>query len=232
MCCPSHTGEGCTGYTCSECGISLCGRCSTKNILWSICTRRNCFHCAKQTCWNRYAQRWYCEGCAADSESLKIQEERREWLWKFYLKVLATERLRRFILERALRKAGLELRADSRLCTRFIQQGVGDLRMIVERMCQLKWLFDYQNMGVLIQEIKELDLEDPDYDDYLARPLQIAEARILAKTPFPRIWPWQAEHAARIIQKACHNWLHKPKCKDGTLGIGVRFLLKYKISSE
>lgn len=30
------------------------------------------------------------------------------------------------------------------------------------------------------------------------------------------------DEAARIIQKGCHNWLYKPKCKDGTIGIVPR----------
>ncbi len=34
------------------------------------------------------------------------------------------------------------------------------------------------------------------------------------------------EKAARIIQNGCHNWLWKPVCKDGTLGINVRLGMK------
>jgi hypothetical protein len=34
------------------------------------------------------------------------------------------------------------------------------------------------------------------------------------------------EKAARVIQKGCHNWLWKPLCKDGTVGIGVRLMMK------
>ncbi len=34
------------------------------------------------------------------------------------------------------------------------------------------------------------------------------------------------DEAARTIQRGCHNWLWKPKCNDGTLGINVRLSLK------
>jgi ankyrin repeat protein len=34
-------------------------------------------------------------------------------------------------------------------------------------------------------------------------------------------------HAARVIQKGCENWLWKPLCKDGTLGIRPRMLNNY-----
>jgi len=33
--------------------------------------------------------------------------------------------------------------------------------------------------------------------------------------------------AARIIQRACDNWIDKPICNDGTLGISLRLGLKY-----
>lgn len=37
----------------------------------------------------------------------------------------------------------------------------------------------------------------------------------------------EINNCARIIQKGLHNWLWKPICKDGTLGINIRFGLKY-----
>ena len=33
-------------------------------------------------------------------------------------------------------------------------------------------------------------------------------------------------HAARVIQRACHDWLWKTKCRDGTMGIVLRLNLK------
>ena len=35
----------------------------------------------------------------------------------------------------------------------------------------------------------------------------------------------QRDQAARKIQKACDNWLFKPKCRDGTIGIVPRLIL-------
>jgi hypothetical protein len=32
--------------------------------------------------------------------------------------------------------------------------------------------------------------------------------------------------AATIIQNGCHNWLWKPKCDDGTVGIQCRMMVK------
>lgn len=40
------------------------------------------------------------------------------------------------------------------------------------------------------------------------------------------------EVAARIIQKACANWIDKPICKDGTHGISVRIGLRALLGEE
>jgi hypothetical protein len=37
----------------------------------------------------------------------------------------------------------------------------------------------------------------------------------------------QKVSAIKIIQNGCHNWIWKPKCKDGTLGIRLRLDCKY-----
>ena len=34
------------------------------------------------------------------------------------------------------------------------------------------------------------------------------------------------ERAAKIIQRGLHNWLWKPVCRDGTVGIGARLSWK------
>jgi ribosomal protein L13E len=54
---------------------------------------------------------------------------------------------RKVKLIEALKKYGLELRSDSKLCQQYID-GVNELSIdeIVERMCEMKYLFDYCNM--------------------------------------------------------------------------------------
>lgn len=55
--------------------------------------------------------------------------------------------LRKKELENKLKSRGLEIRTDSALCTKYIE-GTTDLNVdfIVERMCQMKYLFEYCNM--------------------------------------------------------------------------------------
>ena len=49
----------------------------------------------------------------------------------------------------------------------------------------------------------------------------------LSSNTFSKIIEYEKQNnAALIIQKGCHNWLWKPKCKDNTIGINVRNSLR------
>lgn len=40
-------------------------------------------------------------------------------------------------------------------------------------------------------------------------------------------WYARRKRKAMIINRACYNWVWKPICKDGTMGIRVKLDLKY-----
>jgi hypothetical protein len=42
-----------------------------------------------------------------------------------------------------------------------------------------------------------------------------------------RKWLGRRDRKARIIQRGCHNWVFRPKCRDGTIGIRPRLDAKY-----
>jgi len=42
-----------------------------------------------------------------------------------------------------------------------------------------------------------------------------------------RKWYARRKRKAMIINRACHNWVWKPICKDGTMGIRVKLDLRY-----
>ena len=63
---------------------------------------------------------------------------------------------RKYELTNELQKHGLELRNDSKLCQGFIDGSIKDkkIKWIVNRMCQVKYLYDYCNMDNRLQEFK------------------------------------------------------------------------------
>ena len=87
------------------------------------------------------------------------------------------ERDRKRELKKALKKAGCELRADSKLCQGYINGKITDwtVKKIVNRMCQMKYLFEYANM-----------------DHYLVNyAFEEAEMYALKKIGgYPDEWPW------------------------------------------
>lgn len=102
--------------------------------------------------------------------------------------------VRRKELKKALHTKGLELRADSKLCAGYIDGSIldKDIDDIVERMAQMKYLFDYANMNHYIKkaerdQCKELNAGYlPDMSVF-----EQAEWYALKKIgDWPDKWPW------------------------------------------
>ncbi len=110
---------------------------------------------------------------------------------------------RKIELMTLLYKSGLELRKDSSLCGRYIDDGTylyGDcIEDIVTRMCQMKFLYDYteyrQQLRVNYRELRlgyeDLDIYVRDVSFYGVDPKKYTEDQILQTTPFPEVWPWK-----------------------------------------
>lgn len=106
-------------------------------------------------------------------------------------------------LVEALRASGLELRADSKLCTGYINGTIKDwtVKRIVERMCQMKYLYEYANMNQSYQDIRDAEEEDfefvrdkyPRGTEYYPGPRVVVYAEELAlqrSGGYPAVWPW------------------------------------------
>jgi len=81
-------------------------------------------------------------------------------------------------LKQVLKNSGLELRSDSKLCGGYIEGKIKDKTIpeIVERMCQVKYLFDYCDMKKYLHKYHNFDK---------------SERKILKKYgEYPDEWPW------------------------------------------
>lgn len=95
---------------------------------------------------------------------------------------------RRAQLTNALTAAGLELRADSVLCSNYILQNDGNIPHIISRMSQMKYLFEYCNIRDVMAEIIKSGTFTPAGKYSLLRE---AEKRILEKIgSYPAKFPW------------------------------------------
>ena len=103
---------------------------------------------------------------------------------------------REYNLTKALNQAGLELRNDSVLCKKYIDgDGEIDLDKCVQRMCEMKYLFEYCHMDECKAEAYEENCEElragyfPDCSVF-----DKAEDIALRKYSngyYPNIFPWQ-----------------------------------------
>jgi hypothetical protein len=223
-------------FKCIRCNGSFC-ECSKKYIDELVCATGNCYYCRtnrKQHCYcctynhcfGNTMTHIFCEKCVPDVVKIKqerIQQETHEHLVKLH----KGRETRRQHLIKALKKAGLELRPDSKLCKHYIEKDNNSLDYVVQRMCEMKYLFEYRDMRTKLGQVAARYDDMYDLGVYPSRSVfEQAEYEIICKEAYPKYWPWQAERAARIIQRGCYHWLSKPITNDGKLGIFVRLGLR------
>ena len=108
---------------------------------------------------------------------------------------------RKKMLVKALKEYDLEFRNDSKLCQGYINGTIKDWDIddIVERMCQMKFLYEYCHMDKCYKEAIKKRKELRDYGIRSDVPLQ-DEAEEIAldrygkkygkKGKYPKVWPW------------------------------------------
>jgi hypothetical protein len=98
---------------------------------------------------------------------------------------------RKYELCNELAKYGLRFRTDSKLCQGYIDGTIKDksLEWICQRMCQMKYLFEYCHIDQEIQKVKQEKYFDDEY--MYESPFDIAEERILNRIQkYPDVYPW------------------------------------------
>lgn len=96
-------------------------------------------------------------------------------------------------LIKALSKYGLKLRNDSRLCTNYMNGELTNwtLDEVVERMCQMKYLFDYCDIEDYIEKARS-EYYDEINDGYFpdCSIIDKAEMYAMKNKKYPDKWPW------------------------------------------
>lgn len=97
-------------------------------------------------------------------------------------------------LTKALEEKGLKLRDDSKLCMNYINDSLKErwtIDGIVERMCQMKYLFEYCNIESYMEKA-EKEYYDELNAGYLpdCSIIDTAEAYAMKNKEYPNKWPW------------------------------------------
>ena len=102
---------------------------------------------------------------------------------------------RKELLIKALNKVGLELREDSELCKKYISgENKNNKKLVVERMCQMKYLFEYCHMDECKQEAHNNYIETINLG-YFPDCSVFEEAEMIAlkkysNGKYPIVFPW------------------------------------------
>ena len=140
-------------------------------------------------------------------------------------------------LEKKLQSRGLEFRLDSALCSKYVD-GTTDLHIdfIVERMCQMKYLYEYCNMKQIKSQVYK------QYRNELSRGI-ISESNVSSRAEkialdtysygkYPDKYPWEYQI---YNWKYAFNWVftkincHKLYLISGIFMIPIGIKLAYII---
>lgn len=182
--------DDCQGYFCSMCDSQMVDRSS-------YCTTEDCYYCRKGSCFNNRTENTYCVVCVPESvvEANKKYERDVEEAINNFNSIQEGIPTRKVELTLALKDVGVELRKDSKLCRKYIQDGDGDVECITKRMCEMKYLFEYCNIREVVKHLETeycIILENGDIPDFDV--FSEAEQIVLHKVQgYPKVFPWQIE---------------------------------------
>lgn len=102
------------------------------------------------------------------------------------------KRQRKRLLKQALQWKGLTFRRDSTYCKFFIETGKGSIDTIVERMCQMHYLFKYRDFRNRLEEMEQIH-EERYFDGIESDGTVFEEAELDVLDligRYPTIYPW------------------------------------------
>lgn len=101
---------------------------------------------------------------------------------------------RKILLEYLLNKQEIELRDDSKLCSGYINGSIKHWKIdnIVQRMCQMKYLFDYCNMDKYIRIAKNNQQKEYNAGYFPDTSIMDDAEELILKNigNYPKVWPW------------------------------------------
>ena len=118
------------------------------------------------------------------------------------LEAESTVELRTRELTKLLKSRGLELRTDSALCSKYIE-GTTELNpeYIVQRMCEMKYLYDYCNMKRIKKQVYYKSINSNKYKADLESSVSVEAEKIALEKysggKYPDKFPWEETNSLR-----------------------------------
>jgi hypothetical protein len=178
-----------------------CQQLFNKGNIYS-CDTCNKYYCTNSVLYSRINKTdtsKYCKDCVTDEFIQLIINDNNERIQFEKLK-------RKNELIKLLNTYGLQLRNDSSLCKNYIEYNSNNIFDVVYRMCEMKYLFNYQNMENEIDKAHNEQLELINYGYYPDISIfEQAEFNVLNRIGnYPVLFPW----LKNIIKKR-NNDLHE-----------------------
>jgi hypothetical protein len=179
-------------YTCDGCHKIFCYDCRPYDRHYTKCGIRDCYYCRNGNCFNSVPEdEIYCDNCyiESDESDIDLTDNSDSEIDTIY----STPKQRRKELIEKLAEYKLKLRTDSKLCDKYIKEGDIDIDDVVERMCQMKYLYDYCDMASACIEAEEAQAEELNAG-YFPDCTVFEQAEMIALEKkggdYPSIYPW------------------------------------------
>lgn len=176
---------------CAKCRRRYCFDCADSDSVFPLIYHRclgECYYCDNHTCYGWYEEtiRKLCVHCATDELRELVDESERRF---------EQRRARTMLLTEVLARYQLIIRTDSKLCTKYINGDEDDLSMIVDKLCQVRYLYDYCEMENELQRVANTTV---------SRELIFSTAKnniVKRIGVYPMNWPWIAYDYDDIKQR-------------------------------
>ena len=205
--CPDCGCDDCGDKFCEDCGeyercdeCDECLYCSDDRYFDKqlyLCEFEGCYKCLMGYCPCNEIIASYCSKCVPDDDKQEILEMEAEFedAYVAYQELISPENQesREKEMMIAFEEKGVDVRwFNEVLVHKYIWDGSLNLTSLVERCCQLKFLYEY---CALEDRVVEIVNNMPENHGFFAEVFDIAEDMILAEleTGFPAVYPWQKE---------------------------------------
>jgi hypothetical protein len=183
---------------CEDC-MDVCENCDVRRCINNMCDISECKHLSCEYCVEKCnsCRNMMCNYCMiiCDVCSEKYCNCSNECTNCIENNLILTRNERKYELIMALRCKGLLLRSDSKYCRLYIDHNEGDIDDIVQRMCEMKFLYDYCNFKNELKIAKQEQIDELNSGYFPDCPVfDQAEMNVLIKIgKYPKVFPWQID---------------------------------------
>jgi hypothetical protein len=140
-------------------------------------------YCTSKRCFSNILSRIF------EMQSLHVENKKDDVLYTTMIYLQNGYNSRKHELRKALKAKGLKLRRDSSYCKYYMYRGGKKIEDVVNRMCQMKYLFEYYDFNNKLYDMEERRFNGYEPESSVFEEAELDILEIIGG--YPEIYPWQ-----------------------------------------